>query len=315
MTGGMCLKIQTASTPQILATGLRAGVAHPEPGYPFLMAKKNRRKAQPRKPKIAFVARPFEGLAAQAELTALYEILPCATMEATTVKGEKFLFVTRLPELWAALKRADGVLLVATQTGQRSGDASTDLAAALTLGLELEPGTPLASTGLPEPGPRLQELLDPEGFREIRIEDDFGFWLDPALERTEAQREELARTAQSIVPSAPVPGTANAFWCQMSHPFIRWIRTEPENRVLDALARLAASERMEIAPGARFVGAFRACGLLIPVWELPDGTEASALDLSAAATALESAITSEQPLDAQERRARSGIVSRQVTLR
>jgi hypothetical protein len=65
------------------------------------------------------------------------------------------------------------------------------------------------------------------------------------------------------------------------------------------------------------VGAFRASGLVVPVWELPKGTEAA--DLEGPATELgeklAKALSIKEPLDANERRARAGIVSRQVTLR
>ena len=99
-------------------------------------------------------------------------------------------------------------------------------------------------------------------------------------------------------------------------PSVRWARTEDEDRVVDAIARLHAKRESGLA-GGKFLGMFRACGLVVPVWELPRGTEADELtepmqDLS---QRFESALAVDAPLDANERRARAGIVSRQVTLR
>lgn len=62
---------------------------------------------------------------------------------------------------------------------------------------------------------------------------------------------------------------------------------------------------------------FRACGLVVPVWELPSGTQAADLEgpVQELAARLDDALAVSAPLDANERRARAGIVSRQVTLR
>ncbi len=60
---------------------------------------------------------------------------------------------------------------------------------------------------------------------------------------------------------------------------------EPEDRLLDALARLHAAGKDSVAEGSRFVGMFRAHGLLAPVWDLPVGTGAEVLEKPAAAFA------------------------------
>ena len=93
------------------------------------------------------------------------------------------------------------------------------------------------------------------------------------------------------------------------------------------MARLAArgaapaDEGLSLGEGTRYVGSFRAHGLLVPVWDLP--REAPALDWDAPAAAfrarldveLERARTDPRPLSDAERRARSGLLSRQLTLR
>jgi hypothetical protein len=62
---------------------------------------------------------------------------------------------------------------------------------------------------------------------------------------------------------------------------------------------------------------FRAVGIVVPVWELPDGKEAADCEAPALALGarLDAALASTDSLDANERRAKAGIVSRQVTLR
>ena len=86
--------------------------------------------------------------------------------------------------------------------------------------------------------------------------------------------------------------------------------------MLDGLARLHFKRELTF-DDARFVGAFRALGLLIPVFELAPGTEAEELEgpLANFEKVLIAAITSDEPLSPEERRTRSGIISRQVTLR
>jgi hypothetical protein len=80
---------------------------------------------------------------------------------------------------------------------------------------------------------------------------------------------------------------------------------------------LHAAERSALVEGSRYVGAFRADGLLVPVWDLAPGTDADELEAPAAAFAgkLEEALAETAPLTADERRARAGVVSRQLTLR
>jgi hypothetical protein len=72
-----------------------------------------------------------------------------------------------------------------------------------------------------------------------------------------------------------------------------------------------------VADGSRFVGMFRAHGLLVPVWDLPSGTGADVLEEPAARFErdLEEALADDSPLSGDERAARSGLTNRQLTLR
>ena len=163
------------------------------------MSKKNRQRRRadvatkaPKKKQIPFVARPFEGLAGEQDLVAMMQILPAATMIVRLNAehgGGDVRLVTLLPELARALKRADGEVLVAMQTSMHSGDASRDVAAALLSALDLSAGTALTASGLPEPGERLQDILDAEAVGELDVRETFDFWLDSeTAENPEVQR-------------------------------------------------------------------------------------------------------------------------------
>ena len=93
---------------------------------------------------------------------------------------------------------------------------------------------------------------------------------------------------------------------------------EPEDRLLDALARLHVAGQDVIVEDSRLVGMFRAHGLLAPVWDLPVGTGRRG---AGGARPRRSPRTSTRRwrtrprLTADERAARSGLANRQVTIR
>jgi hypothetical protein len=291
------------------------------------MGKKSRKRQsrpegtpKPKRQEVPFVERPFEGLPGEPDLVAMREVVPAASMAVRTTAehgARDVQLVTLLPDMLPALHREDGVVLVALQTTAHSGDASRDVAAALLAALELEPGTALTGTGLPEPGPRLQDVLDLEGPFDLTVHDTFGFWLtDDAASQAEVA-DALEQANSNIVPTVKVDGVESAYWCRMGREFLRWARPEDQEKVLDAVARLHAARESAVDDGAKFVGAFRSCGILIPVWELAPGTEAEELTgpLAGFEKKLEDALANDEPLTADERRARAGIVSRQVSLR
>jgi hypothetical protein len=69
--------------------------------------------------------------------------------------------------------------------------------------------------------------------------------------------------------------------------------------------------------GSRYVGSFRADGLMVPVWDLAADTEAGEVEEPAAAFAdrLGAAMAESTPLDGTQRRALAELRSRQLTLR
>lgn len=267
-----------------------------------------------------FVLRPFEGIAGEPDLVALREVVPAATAvtRTTTEHGAREItFTTVLPGGWPALHRADGTIFVALQTNAGSGDASRDLAQAVLDAIDLEPGQSLTSTALPGPGPRLQDILDPAFPLEITVQDGFDYWFDPAEPLEAEVRTSLDEANSTLIETVRLAGVDSAYWCRMgAREYLRWAMPHDEDTVISAVARLHAKRESGFG-GSKFLGAFRSSGIVIPVWELPKGSEAEDIEAAAAAfwPALEAELANDAPLTADERRARAGIVSRQVTLR
>ena len=91
---------------------------------------------------------------------------------------------------------------------------------------------------------------------------------------------------------------------------------DDEDLVLDGLARLHAADAEHLVDGDRLIGMFRAHGLVAPVWDLPLGTGAEpSRDPAKVADALAEAMASTTPLTSEERAARAGLTSRQLTIR
>ncbi|MDQ6716485.1 MAG: DUF5926 family protein [Actinomycetota bacterium] len=272
-----------------------------------------------------FAARPFEGLPQETEWVALREMLPAATAQIRLVPDRApegapatATVATVLPLAWPALHRTGGEILVATQSGASSGDASRDLAQALLLAMAAPEGTPISLVPTPTAEtPRMQDLIDLEAPFEVAVHEGFSFWVGDADLDAEGQ-DSLERANESIIPTVRVEGAASAYWCVINdRTYVRWVLPFDEDRATDALARLQAGPGAVLSEESRLLGAFRAAGLLVPVWEVP--RERAAADFSDAVSAmaprLEAAASSTTALNADERRAKAGLVNRQVTLR
>ena len=271
---------------------------------------------------IPFVARPFEGLVREVELVAMRELIPAAIMTARTDSahgGVEFDIVTLLPDGRSAMVRGDGRILIAAQTRANSADLSHDMGAALLAAISAkEDGNEgLIDLDVREPSERLQDIVDPEGFSEMEIVENFAFWLDPSEEVDEQTRRALEENRDEIIETVPLPGVEGMYWCEMNRNFVRYVSAVEENPLFDALARLHVRGEARLSEGSRFVGAFRACGLAIPVFELAEGETAEDVAAPAAAfvKALDEALAEKGALSAEERRAKQGLVSRQVTIR
>ena len=274
----------------------------------------------------AVVPRPFAGLPGEADWIALREFVPAATAPLHLIganAARTLTLATVLPMTSSALVRADGAVLLGLQVAGSALDPSRDAADALVRALGAEPGTavrPLDAPGPTAGGPRLQDLLDPAAPLQVTVHDTFGFWLpgtdgaviDPAVTAS------LERANAEIIPTVRLGSVEAAYWCRLrERNHLRWVRPEPEDIMLDALARLHAAGADSLGEGTRFVGSFRAHGLLVPVWDLRPDVEAAALEEPAVAYAerLRQALADPAPLTSAERGARSGLQTRQLTLR
>jgi hypothetical protein len=282
------------------------------------MAKKSRQRSRPKTPLPPFVRRPFEGLPGECDLVALRELVPSATAPLT-IRGHEDTVVrlgTLLPAAVPAMRRESGQVWVALQVQHHFGDPSRDLAAVLEEALAAEEPGVVGLTTPPAPGPRLQDLVAQDSL-EVTVHEGFDWWVDD-VEDSEALSDALGHANESATPTARLASVEAAYWTDVgSKEHLRWVMPEPEDALLDALARLHVSGADVIIPDARLVGMFRAHGLLAPVWDLPVGTGAEVLEEPAAAfrAALDEALAASDALSAEERAARSGLANRQVTIR
>jgi hypothetical protein len=247
--------------------------------------------------------------------------VPAATAPLTTTDGRTVVLASVLPGGAPALVRANGEILLGLQLPASSDDVSRDVGTALAAALEAPAGAPVDPGpvgGAGSAGPRLQDLLDPAAPFEVTVHDDFEFWLE-GTDPGPAARAGLQHANESVMPTVRLAALDAAYWCRpaVDRAHVRWVRPEPEEPLLDALARLRAAEQLTLGEGTRYAGAFRAHGLVVPVWDVP--AEVPGADWAAAATELqarlEAALAVDTPLTADERRARAGLLSRQVTLR
>lgn len=267
------------------------------------------------------VTRPFEGLPGECDLVALSVLVPAATTNLT-LKDEPtkpVLAATLLPMAWPALHRADDQLMVGLQVTGGSGDASRDIAAAILEAKDLPAGTPVLNVGRPGVGPRLQDIVDTSVPLEVQVHAGFDYWLDGAItDAGEEVKDALGRANEEVVPTARLVSVEAAYWCRIgTKEHLRWVLPEGEDALLDAFARLAADEQLGLGPGTKYLGCFRSHGLLAAVWDLAPGDEADDIEEPAAAfrERLDLALADSTPLSQESRRLRTGIVSRQVTLR
>lgn len=273
------------------------------------------------------VVRPFAGLAAEADLVAMREFLPSAVAPLPLAEpGDRTVTLASvLPAAAAALVRPDGEILLGMQVQTRSGDLSADLARALRWARTAEPGEalPVVGPGLGGDAIRIQDVLDADAPLELTLHRDFSWWipdtdddLAPELAAT------LERANAVIMPTEQVGGAGvrAAYWVDTgSKAHLRWVRPEPEEQLLAALARLQSRGELALSEDARYAGSFRAHGLLVPVWDLDRDLHAKEwagpAEAFAARLADVLADLDGNPLTDAERRARDALAGKQVTLR
>ncbi|WP_081893413.1 DUF5926 family protein, partial [Actinoalloteichus caeruleus] len=236
------------------------------------------------------VTRPFDGLSVEPELIALREFVPSATVELTLVDpptDRTVVLASVLPMAAAALVRADGKAFVGLQVQTRSGDVSRDIARAVEWARTAKAGDSLPTVGpdTAEGGPRLQDLLVADAPFDVRIHPDFSWWIPEDTEPSAEVKLSLERANTAIMPTERLAaeGVTAAYWVDAGEKaHLRWVRREPEERLLDALARLSARGELALGEGSRYAGSFRAHGLLVPVWDLDPESHAKEWEQPAA---------------------------------
>jgi hypothetical protein len=230
-----------------------------------------------------YVGRPFEGLASECDVIALRELVPAATAPLKLVDGDRQVTLcTLLPGAAPALVRENGEVWLGLQVQHNFGDPARDLGAVLLKALETTDSGVVGLTEAPGAGPRLQDLVTRDPL-DITVHEGFGFWISD-VDRTPEMEAALEQANGAASPTTRLAGVEAAYWTDVgTKEHLRWVMPEPENELLDALARLHAAQQDVVAEGSRFVGMFRAHGVLAPVWDLPLGTGAEVLEGPAAA--------------------------------
>jgi hypothetical protein len=266
-----------------------------------------------------FVNRPFEGLPSECDVVALRELVPAATAPLPlggAHADRDVTLCTLLPMAAPAMVRESGAIWLALQVQHLFGDPARDLGAVLTAALaQDEPGI-VGLTEDPGEGPRLQDLVDAPAL-DVTVHEGFDFWVADVPDAPDMVGA-LEQANASVLPTEKLAGVPAAYWTSVgSKEHLRWVMPQPEGELLDALARLHAAGSDVLVPESRFVGMFRAHGLLTPVWDLPVGTGAAALEEPAARFAedLAAALADTSDLTGDQRSARNGLANRQVTIR
>ena len=266
-----------------------------------------------------FVNRPFEGMPSECDVVALRELVPAATAPLTLADGvgdgRPVQLCSLLPMAAPAMVRDSGQIWLGLQVQHNFGDPARDLGAVLLRALESEPGI-VGLTDPPGAGPRLQDLVTGSSL-DVTVHEGFDYWIADVEDKA-SMAAALEQANDAAAPTARLTTVEAAYWTDVgTKEHLRWVMPEPEDALLDALARLHAAGRDDVAPGSRFVGMFRAHGLLTPVWDLPLGTGPEALEAPAErfAADLAEALADDSALTTEQRSARSGLANRQVTIR
>lgn len=172
---------------------------------------------------------------------------------------------------------------------------------------------------------RLPDLLQADAPLDVTMYRDFAWWVPGEQPSSGEVADSLQRANAAILPTEAVTGVGveAAYWVDAGgKAHLRWVRPEPEEQLLIALARLAARDELELGEGSRFAGSFRAHGVLVPVWDLDPEQHAREWTAPAEAFALRltQALASVDPQDATplttpERHTLHALRARQITLR
>ncbi|MGV9827330.1 MULTISPECIES: DUF5926 family protein [unclassified Gordonia (in: high G+C Gram-positive bacteria)] len=294
--------------------------------------------------------RPFAGLAAECDLVALRSFVPSATArldliepgppepEVTSVMPDdnaqrvppppgtrnEVTLATILPGAVAGMVRESRGApegLAALQTDPEPADLNHALAAAISWAAHATPGSELRSADTADDAGSLSDVLAVDAPLDIIVHGDFSWWFAPGVEAPPEVAAMLERANETVLPSArlhPKSEVGAPWWVDAGErAHLRWVRPEPEDDLMNALARLHAAGRLTLGEGSRFAGSFRTLGLLVPVFDLDNEMhhEEWYPGLDQLDTWLGEALAQTGDLTIDERSSRDGIRGRQVTLR
>lgn len=307
------------------------------------MAKKNRKEKEQlpegmsrRQAKLAARAaeraalekdpRPYAGLAAEADLVALQEFIPSGTATLKLKDSERTVEVsTVLPGAGAGLIREaefGGAAFVALQVRKHSHNPGRDLAFALNWAKDAAPGETLESTVADGTQPALSDLIDPATTIDVQVHEDFAWWTPEDAQVPFEVQQAIMQANQTVAPTRRVEAdvAGSAWWANPGggKAYLRWVRVdEDEPALLNALARIAARGELQLADDTKFAGVFRTHGLIVPVWDLPDDSEAEdyVREVERVDKLIAAELSNKEPLNADERKQLENIKSRQVTIR
>lgn len=267
--------------------------------------------------------RPYSGLAMEADLVAMQEFVPSATARLK-VEGldEPVTVCTVLPGAVAALVRASESVerFVALQVQHRTLNPGKDFAYALNWVKNAQPGQTLNSTASDGTQPPLSDLIDSTQTITVLEHQDFNWWLPDGAPRDAVTDRGLTNANASIVPShqVNVEVSGTCWWVDAGDKaHIRWIRTDDEEKLTAALARIGAKGQLNLGEGTKFAGVFRTHGILVPVFDLDrtkpwDSYNDELIKLDGL---IAEQLLSDAQLDSEERKQLANIKSRQVTIR
>ncbi|AKE42155.1 hypothetical protein UL82_10090 [Corynebacterium kutscheri] len=268
--------------------------------------------------------RPYGEFSFETELIAMQEFVPSALakVEVKDIDREVFL-VTVLPGGAAAVVReesAGGEALVALQTRNRTHNPGRDLAYALNWVKTAKPGDTLEVGIADGSQPALSDVLVAKQDFEVVSHDDFNWWIPEGTALNPMHAQAVQAANDSIIPSRKIDSAVagSVYWvCPGDKAHIRWVRDEAEEKLLRALARIAARGELKLGEETKFAGAFRAHGVTVPVWDLDPqrAFDSYSDDLLALDKKINAELDNEEPLTTQERKQLENIKSRQVTIR
>ena len=220
---------------------------------------------------------------------------------------------------WPGLHRADGAVLIGTQSGSASGDASRDLAAQLLAALAAEAGQPVLTTPPVPPTARAcRTSSSTVRTFDVTVHEGFDFWVEGQDLEGDAAAS-LERANETVVPTTRMAALPSAYWVPHRRPHPHPPRAprrrgRRHRRSVPAARRRRRRPRRRHPP-ARAPSGPAGCSCPCGTSTRPSRPATTRPSSRAWGERYAAALAVEQPLNADERRARSGLLSRQVTLR